>query len=167
MLTKLDLQPTDEEVDILDFVRDSAGNLMIGALAGTGKSSILRMIVDELTSSMILYLVFNRSAKEGAERKFKGTPATIKTFNGLGHGMWMKAVPSISLNPKKCQEILKLAIDDLKGDDRREARDSYFEILSAIGLAKSIGYIPEGKFTNAKRLCDMETFHAQLEESPS
>src|SRR6266487_4162853 len=53
---------TDEQLDILNAATMSKDNLMISALAGTGKSTTLLAVERELskpTPVSILYLVFN------------------------------------------------------------------------------------------------------------
>lgn len=167
-----EIVPTDENLDILDFVEKSDANLQINAYAGTGKSTQLRMVADVADRyDSIMYLVFNVSAKKDAEQKFLGTRAEIKTLNGLGHGVWSKFVPKIALNPKsgyesKCGLILKELIDDLKGDDRKEAKEAYWEILSAVGFAKSLGYVPK-VFKEVRGLTGREAFHSQLDGRPT
>ena len=43
---------------------------------------------------------------------------------------------------------------------------SYWEVINGVSLAKSLGYVPEGKFPTARRLITREDFHASLDETP-
>ena len=61
------MRPTEEQQAILD----SGGRvLLINARAGTGKTTTLQMITLAHPDLKILYLVFNRKAKEEANSKF-------------------------------------------------------------------------------------------------
>lgn len=159
------ITPTAEQSHIVSLVRDSPDNLMVNALAGTGKTSTLELIQAASPSKPVLCLAFNRKIAEEMSKRFPST-TTVRTFNGMGHRIWSKAY-NANVNPKKTQEITTAYLDELSGDDRRELRGAYWEILAGVGYAKSIGYVPEGKYPSAKRLASRETFHLALEEAPS
>ena len=60
-------KPTPEQAAILD----SSGQITrIDARAGTGKTTTLQLLADQYSDKKILYLVFNRRAKEEAKQKF-------------------------------------------------------------------------------------------------
>jgi len=61
------MKPTEEQQAILDV---DGRVLLINARAGTGKTTTLQMIASAHPDQKILYLVFNRKAKEEAEAKF-------------------------------------------------------------------------------------------------
>ena len=61
------MKPTEEQQAILD----STGRvLLINARAGTGKTTTLQMIASANPDLKILYLVYNRKAKDEADGKF-------------------------------------------------------------------------------------------------
>ncbi len=92
----------------------------------------------------------------------------MHTFNGLGHRIWQKAnAKNLTLNPKKSQDLFKLHVDTLTKAERREAWTCYWEVINAVAQAKSLGYVPSGKFPNANRLISAEEFRRGLEERPS
>src|SRR5262245_2879080 len=96
-------------------------------------------------------------------------PSTCKvqTFNSLGHRAWGEATGKklvIDLKMPKMPTILKQLIGELRGDDKEEAWDSYAEILKAVSMSKHLGYIPDGKFPSARRLCDRNALEARLED---
>jgi superfamily I DNA/RNA helicase len=79
-------KPTDEQSRIVEAVcRDS--DLSINALAGTGKTTTLKMIADELTSRRGHYIAFNRAIVDEARSKF---PSTIQCVTA--HGLAFRAV---------------------------------------------------------------------------
>lgn len=158
--------PTSEQQECIDAIRSDSGNLLINALAGTGKTTTLDFIQAAAPVLPVLCLAFNKSVADEATRRFPST-TTVRTFNGLGHRVWAKSVSKLTLNPKKTQEIIKETFADLKGDDRRAANSSYWEIYNAIGMAKALGYVPDGKFSQAKRLISKDELNLALEEVPS
>jgi len=166
MLDKTELSPTDEQQDIINLIETTNDNLLVNALAGTGKTTTLDMVQAASPQQPVLCLAFNKRIADEMSKRFPST-TTVRTFNSLGHRIWASAVGKISLDPKKTQAHLKEAIASLKGDDRRAASDAWFDIVSAISLAKALGYVPDGKFPSAKRLLDRSQFHASLEEKPS
>jgi superfamily I DNA/RNA helicase len=156
--------PTDEQTNILDLVRTSDDNLMINALAGTGKTSTLEMIELAVPSQPILYLVFNTKNAKEAEGKMLST-TTVKTVNGMGHSIWAQG-RSISLNKNKTAEILREIIQALPKRDQWPIWESYWPIIQGVAMAKALGYVPEGVYPTAKRLCTQGDLHAALDEAP-
>ena len=80
------LQPTPEQEAILDAVRQG-DNLVIEAGAGTGKTSTLKLIAEANPAIKILYVAYNRAAKDDAQRRM---PANVKTVTS--HGLAYQAV---------------------------------------------------------------------------
>lgn len=166
MLDKSDpITPTAEQAAIVDLVRETSDNLQVNALAGTGKTSTLELIQSASRDKPVLCLAFNKKISEEMSKRFPST-TTVRTFNSLGHRIWSKTY-NANLNPKKTQEFVSGLIAESSGDDRREISKAYWDIVSGVGYAKSIGYVPEGKYPGAKRLASREAFHASLEEAPS
>ena len=63
----------------------SAGNVVrINARAGTGKTTTLQMLAQKHREQRILYLVFNRKAKEEARNSFPPNVDTL-TVHGLAY----------------------------------------------------------------------------------
>lgn len=157
--------PTEEQERILDLARNCEDNLIINALAGTGKSSTLEMIERAVKTKPILLLCFNKKIAEDASKRMLST-TTVRTFNSLGHRIWASAYGNLRLDPKKSQTILREIINETPKREAGPLWDSYWEVIHGVGLAKALGYVPEGKYPNAKRLCTQAQFHRSLEESP-
>ena len=124
------------------------------------------MIQDASKEKPVLILAFNKRIADEMRDEVPST-TTVRTFNSLGHRIWAKAVGSVTLDPKKTQTLFSEEVKDLKGKDKVEARDSFWDIIGAVALAKSLGYVPPDKFSNARRLISQETFHASLDTKPS
>jgi superfamily I DNA/RNA helicase len=166
------LKPTDEQLHILDLVRTSSAPLMINALAGTGKTSTLRMIDNQIAGKEgILYLVFNKRNQEEASEtdsdgnaKFNST-TTIRTLNSQGHRMFAAQISKkLVLDGNKTTNLLRSAIGELHGPDKTEAWESYSAIKDAVSRAKALGYIPDSKFPTGRRLIDGAGFFSSTDE---
>lgn len=171
----MELKPTDEQAAILDAILNTGDNLLIEALAGTGKSTMQEMI-QAVVKGPCLYIAFAKADAMGfgMQKDEFGKPTkkpkpslrmTTKsqTANSLGHGVWGKNVSRINFDSNKTFNILKAMIDELKGDDRRSAWDQYGEIKDALSMARHLGYIPNGKFPHVRGLCDRNALEARLE----
>jgi superfamily I DNA/RNA helicase len=158
--------PTDEQLSIIDLIAGDSSNVLVNALAGTGKTTTLEMIQDASPTRPVLLICFNKRVADDASKRFPST-TTVRTFNSLGHRIWAKTVSKLTLDPKKTANLFKAICDELPREYSRDARELYWETISAVAMAKSLGYIPEGKFPQARRLLSTEQFHASLEETPS
>lgn len=157
--------PTDEQAHILSLATGSDENLLINALAGTGKTSTLEMIERAVKTKPILYLCFNKKIADDASKRMLST-TTVRTFNSLGHRIWAQSYGNLSLDAKKSATLLRSIIDETPRKDQGPLWDSFWEVVHGVGMAKALGYVPDGKYPNAKRLIAQGPFHARLEEAP-
>ena len=162
-----DRRPTDEQSHILDLATRTDDNIMIDALAGCGKTSTLEMIERAVKTRPILYLVFNKRNAEEAEKRMLST-TSVRTFNSMGHRVWAKHIQrnQLKLDPKKSATILREIIDQVPRRDQGPFWEVYWDVINAVGMAKAVGYVPTGKYPQAKHLTSKEAFHACLEEKP-
>jgi ATP-dependent DNA helicase UvrD/PcrA len=160
------LQPTDEQLHIIDLVRNTEDNLVINALAGTGKTSTLEMVQNASKTQPILYLAFNKRIAEEAEKKFLST-TTVRTLNSLGHRIWAKTLSGkITLDPRKSQTLLRQIISDLPKIDQPPLWSCFWQVMEGVQLAKALGYVPDGKYPDARRLTTRGGLHDALDEKP-
>lgn len=159
--------PTEEQSTILSASTNSTSNLAINALAGTGKTTMLEMI--ERVKGMPapkLYLCFNKKIADEAKDKMLST-TVVRTFNSLGHRIWADSQGKrLELPKNKCGDILRGIINEVPKREQGPIWDSFWNILNGVATAKSLGYVPEGKFDHAKRLIGQSDFHAALDEEP-
>jgi DNA helicase II / ATP-dependent DNA helicase PcrA len=152
-------KPTDEQIAILDAYNQTGDNILINALAGGGKTSTLEMLPIKQNT---LYLAFNKDVVEEAKDRLAG-PVEIRTFNSMGNKCWKDGNGRANVNLKKIQEIFTAYTKDLKGKDKEAASEAYFDITAAVRMARHLGYIPEGKYPHARRLCDRQTLCERIE----
>lgn len=158
--------PTPEQEAILSLLRSTTSNILINALAGSGKTSTLELLQAH-ASPPVLCLAFNRRIADEMTKRFLST-TTVRTLNSLGHRIWASTCGGkLSLDPRKSQDLLRAAIDSLPKSSRSAAYDIFWEIISAVSLAKSLGYIPDGGFPAIRRLLSADEFFAHLDEVPS
>lgn len=158
--------PTEEQSLILSLAAGTTDNLMIDAYAGTGKTTTLEMVERAAKQKPILYLVFNKRNANEAEKRMLST-TTVRTFNGLGHRIWAKSCgKNLVLDSKKCSGILRSIINDSPRAAQPILWDVFWDVIDAVARAKAIGYVPEGKYPHAKRLCTQSNFHRSLESRP-
>jgi ATP-dependent DNA helicase UvrD/PcrA len=157
---------TDEQLDILAAASTTKSNLMISALAGTGKTSTLEAIERAIPRGPVLYLVFNRKNADEAETRMLST-TTVRTFNSIGHRIWAQSQSrQLKVDAKKSGTILKSIIDDSPKQHRDAIWSVFSEVTQGVGLAKALGYVPEGAYPQAKRLVTQNQFYSMLDEVP-
>lgn len=163
------LTPTDEQSSILDFIRSSTSNLMIRALAGTGKSATLKMVDAATLHRPCLYLVFNKNNAVAAEKSGEfSSSTTIRTFNSLGHRIWADyCSKKVVFSPRKINDIFRAIVED---EDRSTATEywlNYDSVCAGVNLARAIGYIPDAHSREGKRICNFTMLAGLLDENPN
>jgi len=169
------MNKTSQQLHILDLVENTRNNILVRSGPGTGKTRMLRFI-DELIDERYnaLYLAFNKRIVEEAKApdedgnpKFHDT-TDIKTINGVCHSAWQgTASGNLTVDEQKTMKIFRGFITSLSRDQQNEAWIDYSLIRQSVGLAKALGYVPEGIYPRAKRLITTEDFFDSLEEKPS
>lgn len=165
--------PTPEQIDIRDHYTDSNNdNLMIDALAGTGKSATLKMLDQVSKPGPALYLVFakrNQLEAVAAQKAGEFLPTTkIKTFNGVGHGIWSDSIAhGISLDKDKTRNAFRAHVDELSRGDAAFAWSVYGVVLDGIEKAKSLGYVPPACQIKHTSLIGVHGLIAAMDEEPT
>lgn len=122
--------PTPQQRDIIEAAARRRLNTGVFALAGTGKTSVLKMLANRMTDDDIVYLAFNRSTRAEAERaKAAGEfPANLTpmTINALA----MRTVGEPYAH--------RLPEDGHKGETYQ--RQSPEDIARLIGLRRAVPY---------------------------
>ena len=155
-----------QQAHILSQATSTEDNRISNALAGTGKTRTLEFIQAAARTKPVLYLCFNKRIAEEAEKKFPST-TQVRTLNSLGHRIWALVVPKkLALDPKKTQTQYKELVSNSPKTTQSVLWDCYWEVVQGVAMAKALGYVPGGKFPNARRLIQREAFHARLDEVP-
>lgn len=117
-----------EQLGIYDAVENSYDNLLVQAVAGSGKTTTLVEATARAEGST-LFLAFNKAIAE--ELKTRVRSGDVKTMNALGHRVWLD-------NSSAKFEMRKLGIllDKLCPPDI--VKDYGYTISRTVGLAKSL-----------------------------
>lgn len=87
--------------DILDWVKYGHGNAIIKALAGSGKTTILKECVNIIPEKQkILMLAFNKSIAEELKSKIDKNNVHIKTLHALGYSIILNHFNELNINSK-------------------------------------------------------------------
>jgi DNA helicase-2/ATP-dependent DNA helicase PcrA len=136
-------EPTAEQTAIIAAVRDTSANIMVNALAGTGKTSTIEMVCHAVKNIPILYLAFNKRIVDEAAKRMP-SHVECRTQNGLGHRVWAQATGKrLVVDSGKMRQILKNLISELPRKDQGEAWEDFSDTLKWIARAKRYGYVPQ------------------------
>jgi DNA helicase-2/ATP-dependent DNA helicase PcrA len=161
MLTSLKTKPspTEEQLAVLEQLVSTDDNILEQAYAGCGKTSMLKMQMWKSKEKPILYMAFNKPVVDEAKREILAGDmpdwVSPRTFNSLGLGV-LKDMTGKPCPPDtyKMSNLMKEEFKRYKREDRDELEEAYFDIRQALGLAKHLGYVPDGYYPEVKRLCD-------------
>lgn len=148
------MTPTAEQLAIIKAAVETKDSLLLNALAGAAKTSTLELICRALPVQPILSLAFNKRIAEEMTKRLPGH-VQCRTLNSIGHRVWAQTcTKKLVLNKDKMYTILKEKVDAMPRLSKSEAFDSFSTILKAAKGAKLSGYVPAGKYPNAKRLIE-------------
>lgn len=100
------IQPTAEQLALIDAGCNRQESIMVNALAGCAKSTSLQMLMAKMPPQPTLAVAFNLKTKKELERLMPSHVA-VKTLNGLGHSAWAKAIgKALTLDDKKLGKIV-------------------------------------------------------------
>ena len=114
---------------VFEAVKDSGVDLLIQAVAGSGKTTTIIEAIRYAPGSS-LFMAFNKAIAEDIRRR--APSGDVKTLNALGHSLMLQNRPAAKLNARKTLDILK----QLMGDSP-EFREHGFTLSRIVGLAKN------------------------------
>lgn len=127
METTTAIIPSEEQAQIISWFRDDdmrAGNLVVEARAGTGKTTTIKLAIKQAPEDRVLYAVFGKKNKLEAVPVFaeEGRRVDVKTLHGLGfafikYGPWGKDVePKDEIEDDRISHVLRNVPEDVLGD---------------------------------------------------
>ena len=162
------MTPTPEQEAIVAFARTRDDNLLISALAGTGKTSTLILLAKALSTTRILALAFNKRIADEMKDKLP-LNCEARTMNAIGHRVWAEAIGQrfLKVDSNKMNSLLKAAIDKLPKAEKTLAFEEFGDILKSLRFAKVNGYVPDSVHIPHRTLISEDDFYADLDEVPS
>ena len=150
-------QLTEEQNLCIEAAKTSE-SLLINALAGAAKTSTLCLMAQKLPLVPTLCCAFNKRIATEMEARM---PSHIQcsTMNSIGHRAWgQKVGKKLFLDPDKSYRILTETSEKLTLSERRNLiGDSFGDILRALRLCKSAGYVPNSMSAFGESLCSQES----------
>lgn len=143
---------------IFSAAQEGNENLLIQAVAGSGKTTTLEELTRRLRGSM-LSVAFNKAICEAMVGK--GFLGEVKTFNALGHGLMLRNRPGAKLNARKVNDIIK----KLMGEST-EFREFGYSLSRVVGLAKNcaVGIQAEPQASDFQDLIEDYGFDIPIEQ---
>lgn len=165
-----DFNPTQEQLDVINEVVTGEGSLVVEALAGSAKTTTLKMTMERMASEgllspgLVCAVAFNKRIQQDLE---KALPAdvTCKTLNSIGHSAWGKVVgKKLTLDTDKTYNLIGQLFPMEKFDS--EVVELRKIIKKGVELAKNQGYVPEGvrKAMQGRSLMTSDEFFELFEE---
>lgn len=112
------MELTSEQQAIVDFVEAGKGNLVIEALAGTGKTFSLLEALKVLPQKSALVCAFNKPIAAEILARLPALPRTrvvhVKTFHGQGLAVIKKHFPGVQISTTATEDIINAAGTTLK-----------------------------------------------------
>ncbi len=133
---------TDEQTAILKFVRAGKGDLIVEALAGTGKTTTIIKSLAVIPQQSILLAAFNKKIEIALSEKVKtaNVPRThvvhVKTFHAQGLAILKKRFPHLGIDKNATETLINQVSGAMAFKMRRVAVD----LLRAV---KDVAYAPD------------------------
>ena len=109
--------------DIIDGFKNTKGNMLINALAGTGKTYILTEL-SKLISTYSVFVAFNKSIQEELKLRITNPKFKVYTLNGLGFLI-------MNHNWSKMEEK-RLSASNIRNDKKRDIQLNQYKTLEMI-----------------------------------
>lgn len=107
-----------EQQAIFAWFKLGAGNLVVQARAGTGKTTTIKQAFTHAPEAKILYAVFNKKNQKEALEKITDPRVEVKTLHSLGYAyiksMWRDARPDDGVEYDRVDNICPRIDDDTK-----------------------------------------------------
>lgn len=107
---------SDEQSNILNWFNTGAGNLVVRARAGTGKTTTLLEGVSRATEGKILLTAFNKSIATELQSRIRG-PAEAKTLHSLGFSIITKTWGRVKMDKDRGKRLAEKAAKNLYGSN--------------------------------------------------
>lgn len=116
-------KPSDNQLDIFDFVKYGYGNAVISAVAGSGKTTtIIEALKHIKDDKRVLFLAFNKSIVEELKQKIQREKTDIRTTHSLGFSMIRNKYRDIDIKVNEDKYLEKIT-STVKLNNKRYLRN--------------------------------------------
>lgn len=143
---------------IYDAGENSSENIIVQAVAGSGKSTTLRELTKHLQGNTVV-VAFNKNIQVEMDEMLQkeGSYAKAKTFNALGHRLMMQNRRGARLEVGKLRDIVRSLLDPT------ENKEHGYAISRAVGLAKNNGFGIDSPVTHETMIGIFEAYDLNID----
>lgn len=123
---------SDEQNAIFDWFKSGAGNLVVQARAGTGKTTTIKQAFSFAPEQgQLLYAVFNKKNQKEAQEKITDPRVSVRTLHSLGFffikNVWRDAKPDDTVEAARLADVCATIPDEVAGS-----------LLRLVGFCKNL-----------------------------
>ena len=107
--------PSKYQAAIFDWIDNGTGNAIVGAVAGSGKTTTLSQAMIRSRSRGV-YLAFNKEIVESFKSRLEGTGFTAQTFHSLGNAALGRHLGKTKVEFNKAKDLARTYIDGANVD---------------------------------------------------
>jgi hypothetical protein len=132
-----DYAPTQQQQDVIDAVLGGL-DTKVQAMAGTGKTSTLVALSRRIgeKGGQAIYIAFNKTVQEEAERRMEGLPVEAKTGHGVAYQWAQKNMPHLNIRMSNLDPTKPIAFYK---DGQPKNYSSKFAWTSAQSVGNALG----------------------------
>jgi len=125
-------KPSAYQTAILNFVVAGRGDIVVNAVAGSGKTTTL-VEAAKLVRGTCAAFAFNRNAVANLKAKFVGTAVEVKTINGYGHSALIRELgPTVTPQADKYTKMARAIADEKVAFPGDLTRNDYAKMLESV-----------------------------------
>jgi len=114
--------PSKHQQDIFDFIKNESGNMVINAVAGSGKTTTIIKSLDYVDKNLdVLFLAFNKSIKKEIDSRLKSNGynnVDVNTSHGYGYSTIVSNFDcEVALDNSKYKKLLNDLISSAISED--------------------------------------------------
>jgi len=114
--------PSKHQQDIFDFIKNESGNMVINAVAGSGKTTTIIKSLDYVDKNLdVLFLAFNKSIKKEIDSRLKSNGynnVDVNTSHGYGYSTIVSNFDcEVALDNSKYKKLLNDLISSAIAED--------------------------------------------------
>lgn len=129
--------PSPYQQAIFDYIENGAGNLIVNAVAGAGKTTTLVQAA-QLIKGKGLFLAFNKHIADELAGRLAGTRMVAKTIHSIGNAMLNKHLGKTKIDGDKYKNIVKKYLEGeypkLKDEDWKVASSTLLKLANLCRL---------------------------------
>ncbi len=157
--------PSKHQQDIFDFIKNDSGNMVINAVAGSGKTTTIIKSLDYVDKNLdVLFLAFNKSIKKEIDSRLKKNGynnVDVNTSHGYGYSTIVSNFEGeLSLDNLKYKKLLNDLISSAIAEDylildKYELSDEHKKLSEKFKLSFDNPQDKEMFFNNALSLVNL------------